>query len=54
MLQAGQITLHSAGIPDPDRRFVVALLSSQPRGVGYDGARATVTDVADAVRTPLA
>ena len=52
--QAGQITLHSTGIPEPGRRFVVALLSSQPRGVGYDGARATVTDVADAVRTPLA
>ena len=52
--QAGQITLHSAGIPEPGRRFVVALLSSRPRDVGYDGARATVTDVAGAVRAPLA
>ena len=52
--QAGQITLHSTGIPDPGRRFVVALLSSRPRDVGYAGARATVTDVAGAVRAPLA
>ena len=51
---AGQITLHSAGVTGPGRRFVVALLSSQPRGVGYGGARATVTAVADAVRAPLA
>jgi hypothetical protein len=50
----GQVTLHSTGIPDPDRRFVVAVLSSQPRGVGYGDARTTVNAVADAVRAPLA
>ena len=51
---AGQIVLHSTGIPGPDRRFVVALLSSQPRRVGYEGARAMLTAVTDAVRAPLA
>ncbi len=51
---AGQIILHSTGIPDPERRFVVALLSSQPRTVSYEGARATVSAVTDAVRAPLA
>lgn len=51
--QGGRITLHSVGAADPDRRFVVALLSSQPRSAGYDGARSAVTTVAAAVQGPL-
>ncbi|MGH3914091.1 MAG: serine hydrolase, partial [Pseudonocardiaceae bacterium] len=36
--QGGRITLHSAGTVGPDRRFVVVLLSTQPRKAGYGGA----------------
>lgn len=52
----GMITLHSTGALDgagQPSRYVVALLSSQPRGVGYDGARSTVTAASDAARAPL-
>jgi len=49
-----RITLHSAGLPhDGGGRYVVALLSSVPRSVGYDGARTMLTATADAVRAPL-
>ncbi|MGH3978109.1 MAG: serine hydrolase [Pseudonocardiaceae bacterium] len=49
----GRITLHSAGTLDTERRFVVALLSSQPRAAGYESARATLTAAADATRAAL-
>lgn len=51
--QDGRITLHSAGTVGQARRFVVALLSTQPRNAGYDSAAATLTVAADAARTAL-
>ncbi len=48
-----RINLHSTGLLGERGRFVVALLSSQPVGRGYDGARETVTAAADAVRDAL-
>ncbi len=48
-----RINLHSTGALGEQRRFVVALLSNQPAGRGYDGARETVTAAADAVRAAL-
>lgn len=48
-----RINLHSTGALGEQRRFVVALLSNQPVGPGYDGARETVTGAADAVRGEL-
>ncbi|MCA1565863.1 MAG: hypothetical protein LC803_09535 [Acidobacteria bacterium] len=51
--QDGRITLHSAGLPHGADRYVVALLSSVPSAVGYDGARSLLTATADAVRAPL-
>lgn len=51
--QGGQITLHSAGTVDKARRFVVVLLSTQPRSVGYDGAAGVLTAAADAARATL-
>ncbi|MPZ64570.1 MAG: hypothetical protein GEU83_03300 [Pseudonocardiaceae bacterium] len=48
-----RINLHSTGALGEQRRFVVALLSNQPVGRGYDGARETVTAAADAVRAAL-
>ena len=44
--QAEQTTLHSVGVVG-SRRFVVALLSSQPSVTGYDGARSALTEAAD-------
>ena len=51
--QGGRITLHSAGTVDQGRRFVVVLLSTQPRSVGYDGAASALTAAADAARAAL-
>lgn len=51
--QGGRITLHSAGTVDQARRFVVVLLSTQPRDAGYDGASTTLTAAADAARAAL-
>ncbi|MGH4016129.1 MAG: serine hydrolase [Pseudonocardiaceae bacterium] len=51
--QGGQITLHSAGTVDRSRRFVIVLLSTQPRSVGYDGAARALTAAADAARAAL-
>ncbi len=51
--QDGRITLHSAGLPHRADPYVVALLSSVPSAVGYDGARTMLTAAADAVRAPL-
>lgn len=49
----GSSYLHSAGTIDPDRRYVVALLSAVPRGTGYDGAREALDVLADAARGAL-
>ncbi|PVZ10984.1 hypothetical protein [Actinomycetospora cinnamomea] len=46
------IDLHSAGLPDAAGRYVVVLLSNQPRG--YDAARTLLDDAAGAVRDALA
>ncbi|MFC5136934.1 serine hydrolase [Actinomycetospora rhizophila] len=46
------IDLHSAGFPDADGRYVVVLLSNQPRG--YDAARTLLDDAASAARDALA
>ncbi|MDD7935915.1 hypothetical protein [Actinomycetospora straminea] len=46
------VDLHSAGFPDADGRYVVVLLSNQPRG--YDAARTLLDDAAAAARDALA
>ena len=46
------IDLHSTGLPDVEGRYVVVLLSNQPRG--YDAARTVLDDAAGAVRDALA
>lgn len=46
------IDLHSTGLPDVDGRYVVVLLSNQPRG--YDAGKALLDDAAGAVRDALA
>ena len=51
--QNGRITLHSAGLLGADGRYVVALLSSQPSHVGWDGARDNLTSAASALRRIL-
>jgi hypothetical protein len=43
-----QYYLHSAGVLGPDERFVVVLLSRQPRSAGWDAARGQLDDVATA------
>lgn len=48
-----RINLHSVGTLGEQRRFVVALLSSQPLDEGYDGARETLTAAAAAARAAL-
>lgn len=47
-----KVDLHSTGFPDADGRYVVVLLSNQPRG--YDAARALLDDAASAARDALA
>ncbi|MGH3930791.1 MAG: hypothetical protein ACRDTF_12520 [Pseudonocardiaceae bacterium] len=51
--QGGRITLHSAGTIGQARRFIVVLLSTQPRDAGYASATATLTAAADAARAAL-
>ncbi|MEJ2864597.1 serine hydrolase [Actinomycetospora flava] len=46
------VDLHSAGFPDAGGRYVVVLLSNQPRG--YDAARTLLDDAASAARDALA
>jgi hypothetical protein len=46
------VDLHSAGFPDENSRYVVVLLSNQPRG--YDAARSVLDDAASAARDALA
>ena len=46
------VDLHSTGLPDADGRYVVVLLSNQPRG--YDAARELLDDAAGAARDALA
>jgi hypothetical protein len=46
------VDLHSAGLPDAEGRYVVVLLSNQPRG--YDAARTVLDDAAGAARDALA
>ncbi|HSK61224.1 MAG TPA: serine hydrolase, partial [Actinomycetospora sp.] len=46
------IDLHSAGLPDVEGRYVVVLLSNQPRG--YVAARTLLDDAAGAARDVLA
>lgn len=46
------VDLHSAGFPDAEGRYVVVLLSNQPRG--YDAARTLLDDAASAARDALA
>jgi hypothetical protein len=45
--------LHSTGVVGPDSRFVVTLLSTQPRAAGWADARAGLDAVARAVATAL-
>ncbi|GAA4937585.1 hypothetical protein EV188_103616 [Actinomycetospora succinea] len=46
------VDLHSTGFPDAGGRYVVVLLSNQPRG--YDAARTLLDDAASAARDALA
>jgi len=46
------VDLHSTGLPDADGRYVVVLLSNQPRG--YGAARTLLDDAAGAARDALA
>jgi len=46
------VDLHSAGLPDAGGRYVVVLLSNQPRG--YPAARTLLDDAASAARDALA
>ena len=43
---SGQYYLHSAGAVGPDERFVVVLLTRQPRTEGWPAARAELTGIA--------
>ncbi|GLZ45816.1 hypothetical protein Acsp06_20010 [Actinomycetospora sp. NBRC 106375] len=45
------IDLHSTGLPDASGRYVVVLLSNQPRG--YDAAKSLLDDAAAAARDAL-
>jgi hypothetical protein len=46
------IDLHSTGLPDADGRYVVVLMSNQPRG--YDAGKSLLDDAAGAARDALA
>jgi len=50
---SAQYYLHSAGIVGPDERFLVVLLTRQPRTVGWDGARRELNGIATAATQPL-
>jgi hypothetical protein len=43
---SGQYYLHTAGVVDPEERFVVVLLTRQPRTEGWPSARAEQTVIA--------
>ncbi|TDC95058.1 hypothetical protein E1161_05320 [Saccharopolyspora aridisoli] len=51
--QTGKVWVHSAGVVDPGRRYVVALLSGQPSSVGYGKAVEDITEVARTAVTRL-
>lgn len=46
----GRFTLHSTGLLGAEGRYVVALLSTQPRGVGWEASRENLTAAAGALR----
>lgn len=48
-----RFALHSAGVLGAEGRYVVALLSTQPRGLGWEGARDNLTAAAGALRGTL-
>jgi hypothetical protein len=48
-----RFTLHSAGLLGAEGRYVVALLSTQPRGLGWERARDNLTAAAGALRGNL-
>ncbi|CAM01200.1 serine hydrolase [Saccharopolyspora erythraea] len=48
-----QTNMHSAGVTDTSRRYVVALLSSQPVSGGYDGAKRRISEATDVLRAGL-
>jgi hypothetical protein len=50
---SGTYYLHSAGVVGPDQRFVVALLTRQPRGPGWEAARQELDRIAAAAVAPL-
>ena len=43
---SGQYYLHSAGAVGPEKRFLVVLLTRQPRTKGWPAARAELTGIA--------
>lgn len=51
--QHGKVWVHSAGVVDPGRRYVVALLSAQPSSVGYGKAVEDITEVSRTALTRL-
>ncbi|MEV4732219.1 hypothetical protein [Saccharopolyspora sp. NPDC049426] len=51
--QEDKVWVHSAGVVDPDRRYVVALLSAQPSSVGYGKAVNDITEVSRTAVTRL-
>jgi hypothetical protein len=50
---SGRYYLHSAGAVGTDRRFLVTLLTRDPRGKGWDAARAQLDGIAAAAVAPL-
>ncbi len=50
---SGTYYIHSAGVVGPDQRFVVALLTQQPRGPGWEAARQELDRIAAATVAPL-
>jgi hypothetical protein len=50
---SGQYYLHSAGTVGADKRFVVALMTREPRARGWAGAREDVTGIAGSAVGPL-
>jgi hypothetical protein len=50
---SGQYYLHSAGTVGPEKRFVVVMLSRQPRTRGWPEARTELTGIATQALTAL-
>jgi hypothetical protein len=50
---SGTYSMHSAGVVGPDQRFVVALLTRQPRGPGWEAARQELDRIAAATVASL-